>query len=58
MRSLTVWIILTFGAVNFSFLVNAKEEFLVGEQFPPAHVSLEMVVAAPHVAPDDRRGGR
>lgn len=37
---LTVRIVVTFGAVNFSFLVDAKEEFLVGEQFPPAHVSL------------------
>lgn len=51
---LTVRIVLTFGAVDFSLLVDAKEELLVGEEFPPAHVSLEVVVAAPHVAPDHR----
>lgn len=57
-KELTVWIVVTFGAVNFSFLVDAKEEFLVGEQFPSAHISLQMIVAAPYVAPDHRRGGR
>lgn len=55
---LTVRIVLTFGAVDFPFLVDAKEELLVGEEFPPAHVSLEVVVAAPHVAPHHRRRRR
>lgn len=54
-ETLTVRVVIAFGAVDFSLPVNAEEELLVGEEFPPAHVSLEVVVAAPHMAPDDRR---
>ena len=51
---LTVGVVLAFGAVDFALPVDAKEELLVGEEFSPAHVSLEVVVAAPRVAPHHR----
>lgn len=53
-QPLTVGIVLAFGPVDFPLPVDAKEELLVGEEFSPAHVSLEVVVAAPRVAPHRR----
>lgn len=47
-------VVLALGAVDLPLPVDAKEELLVGEQFSPAHVALEVVVAAPRVAPHHR----
>lgn len=54
---LTVRIVLAFGAIDFSVLIDPEKELLVGEEFPPAHIPREVVVAA-HMPPHhgSRRG--
>lgn len=47
---LTVEIIFVFGAIDFAIFINPEKELLIGVEFPLAHVSLEMVIAA-HMPP-------
>lgn len=43
---LTQRVILALGSVDLSVLVDPQEKLLEGEQLPPPHVPLEVVVAA------------
>lgn len=43
---LTEGVILALGSVDLSVLVDPQEKLLEGEQLPPPHVPLEVIVAA------------